>query len=199
MQLPSEPIVGYASCMSLRSKISDLAAAFAADVIESLRAASLHDLAALGSNSSNSPPVRALRATEPKSTAGTAPRRTRKRRAKRGGGPATILLDTLAKNGGSMIAEKLRAAVGITKAAFVYAMRKLVAEGAVKKTGERRATTYSLSSSGSHPKPNGQSATGASVRNRRRAKGKKSASAKKGKTKATESTAAAPSSAATPG
>jgi hypothetical protein len=126
--------------MPLLADIEALALQLAHDIVAAVRDVSLNDLVALGERSAAT-----VETAEVRVGRGRAPRTSPPARAGRGRAPADLVskaIEVLRRSPEGVRTETLRTLVGGEKGAYQRAMVKLVAEGRVVKTGEKRATTY---------------------------------------------------------
>lgn len=143
---------------ALEVKLQRAARRFAEEIVEILKHASVADLASIAGVSgklagaaSNTgtrrgPKARAAR-RDGKSNVGPTERttRTRERRGTKAATLAPRVLAALGASASGLNSEALRAKLGSPeRPAYQYAMTKLLAEGKVVKTGERRGTLYRL-------------------------------------------------------
>lgn len=134
---------------ALQRAIAELAQQFAAQVVKAIGTASLQDIAALTGGSA---PVGRPRAAAP--TAAPAPAApARAAAAGRRGGRRRRTADDLAALGGRIVdllksnpsglrAEAIRDALNVPRKELPRVFSQLVSSGAVKKQGQKRATTY---------------------------------------------------------
>jgi hypothetical protein len=118
---------------ALETVIQDLATKFAAGVVQALRGASLQEILA------EARPV----PTEPTPTQKSGPsRRPRGREDARSDSSQSAIGAALRGHDDGLRAEQLRAALRMSKPAFTRAVREALRVGSVRKTGEKRGTTY---------------------------------------------------------
>jgi len=136
---------------SLKDSIARLAESFATQVLAAIRSASLEDIAALSGGR-----VAAPRAAAPSAAAAPAGGRRRPGRPPRVdvAGLAGKVGDLLGKNADGMRAEQIRGALGVAKNQLVKVINKGLADGSLKKTGEKRATKYFVGSGTPAAAPN---------------------------------------------
>lgn len=134
---------------ALRRAISSLAEEFAAQVLRALHTASFSDIAALGGGA----PARRGPGRPPKSesaggTAAPAARGRRGGRRRRTTADLEALgsriTDLLKASPSGMRAEAIREALGIARKELPRAISQLLGNGAIRKEGQKRATTYYL-------------------------------------------------------
>lgn len=135
----------------LRRAITALAEDFTTKVLRALQTASLSDLAALGGGAA----VRRGPGRPPKSegaAAAAAPRGRRGGRRRRTAADLEALgsriTDLLRSNPGGMRAEAIREGLGIPRKELPRAISQLLSGGAIRKEGQKRATTYFLGEGG---------------------------------------------------
>ena len=130
---------------NLQSTISNLAEHFVRGVLEALRQAPLAEILA-ETVSSGRPRQPEARAVERAARGGGSPRRPR-----RGGDVDQVLTQIVTAlteaGGGGLRSEELRKRLGLARADLTRALGKALAAGQVRKTGEKRATTYFAGSS----------------------------------------------------
>lgn len=133
---------------ALQRAIADLAQQFAAQVVKAIGTASLQDIAALTGGAA---PARPRAAAPAPAAAPSAPAKASSSR--RGGGRrrrsaddlAALggrIVDLLKANSGGMRAEAIRDALNVPRKELPRVFSQLVSSGAVKKSGQKRATTY---------------------------------------------------------
>ncbi len=132
---------------NLRSTIEALAARFAESVIDALRTASLDEITSVTSGGSRARP----RATaEPSSTSRR--RGAGGRLARRTAGDiqqmVQSIVDLVGKHPDGLRAEQIRAALNVEAKELPRPLAEAVSTGALTKSGQKRATTYSLGSGG---------------------------------------------------
>jgi len=138
---------------ALQRAIADLAQQFAAQVVKAIGSASLQDIASLTGGAA---PSRA-RAAAPAAPA--APARAASAGGRRGGGRRRRTANDLAALGGRIVellkgssaglrAEAIRDALGVPRKELPRVFAQLVSSGAVKKSGQKRATTYFVGEGG---------------------------------------------------
>jgi hypothetical protein len=131
---------------ALRRAIATLAEEFANQVVAALRSASFGDIAALSGNT----PVRRGPGRPPKNAAAASPAPAT--RGRRGGRRRRTnadlealggrIVETVRGSANGMRAEAIRDALGVARKELPRAISQLLATGALKKQGQRRATTY---------------------------------------------------------
>jgi len=138
---------------ALQRTIADLAQQFAAQMVKAIGTASLQDIAAL---TGGGLPARTRVAPAPAAAPAAAPARGGSRTASRRRPPAGRrrrtaadlaelggrIVDLLKSNAAGMRAEAIRDALGVPRKELPRVFSQLVASGAVKKEGQKRATTY---------------------------------------------------------
>lgn len=118
------------SSVHLQRTIEGLAERFASALLAAVRSASLDEI--LGESGAVR---RDTKSSAPARTKGPAP-------AKTGGLSVQAIVAELRKHRSGLRAEHLRKALGASKNTFNYHATKAIAENAIRKTGEKRATTY---------------------------------------------------------
>lgn len=123
---------------SLRTTIHELSRAFAAQLLDALRATSLDEI--LAEARGGAPAKKTGKAAAP----AKAPARTRATTVQQIVSTVTVdaIVSILKKHKGGLRAELLRKELGAAKPAFNYHASKAIAEGKIRKTGQKRATTY---------------------------------------------------------
>lgn len=119
---------------SLRTTIQTLAAKFATDIIRTVQSMSLDEIL----STANAPT--AARSNSTLTKRGRPSGQTAK------GSKASLSVDAivgeLRKHKSGLRAENLRQALGVAKNKFNYGMAKAIGEKKIRKTGEKRGTTY---------------------------------------------------------
>jgi hypothetical protein len=165
---------------ALRRAIQALAEEFASQVLRALHTASLSELAAIGGGA----PARRGPGRPPKSESAGAPSAPRGRRGGRRRRTAADLealgarvTELLRGNSSGMRAEGIREALGIARKELPRAISQLLESGAIRKEGQKRATTYFVGSGSGAPKAAGGGAKKGGKKGGKRGgrRGKKSA------------------------
>jgi hypothetical protein len=131
---------------TLRASIESLANQFAAGVLAAIRASSLEDI--LGEDSpgkrERGRPPRSV--ATPRAVAAPAARRAKGRRVRRSAkdiaGVATSIAAHVAKHPKGIRGEQVRKALGIAKNHWLKPLAMALGSKKIRKTGEKRATTY---------------------------------------------------------
>lgn len=134
---------------ALQRAIADLAQNFAAQVVKAIGTASLQDIAALTGGAAAPSRARTAPAAAPAAPAKAAPaaasRRGGSRRRRTADDLAALggrIVDLLKTNSGGMRAEAIRDQLNVPRKELPRVFAQLVSSGAVKKSGQKRATTY---------------------------------------------------------
>lgn len=147
---------------NLRGTLEALAARFAESVIEALRTASLDEISSVTSGATRARTRSA--AAEPASRRRSAGGRLARRTANDIQGMVQSIVDLVAKHPDGLRAEQIRAALNVEAKELPRPLAEAVSTGALTKSGQKRATTYSVGSVG------GASAPKTAKRRGRRAK-----------------------------
>lgn len=155
---------------SLKDSIARLAESFATQVLTAIRSASFEDIAVL-SGGGGGGAARGGRGGRP--AAAAAPRAPSGRRPGRPpkidvAGLAGKVTELLAGKSDGLRAEQIREALGVAKNQLVKVITQGLAEGTLKKTGEKRATKYFAG--GGAPSASSTAKTGGKRRSKRRSK-----------------------------
>jgi hypothetical protein len=148
--------------MSLKDSIARLAESFATQVLSAIRSASLDDIAALSGGRAGRAPAAAA---APRAASGRRPGRPPKIDVSGLSGKVTDLLKGKSEG---LRAEQIRDALGVAKNQLVKVITKGLADGSLKKTGEKRATKYFVGSGA--PSAAAPAKTGGKRRAKRRSK-----------------------------
>ncbi|HZU81520.1 MAG TPA: hypothetical protein VE987_01325 [Polyangiaceae bacterium] len=146
---------------SLRQRLNELAASFASTVLGAIRGASLEDLLAESSKNGRRTGQRAaggdgaaMRA--PRRRPGRLPRRSADDIAK----VVERILGLLQQNPKGLRAEQIRDALGLQAKELPRPLKEALDTGRVAKSGQKRATTYTLKSGAAAAKPRRSSSAG---------------------------------------
>lgn len=157
---------------ALRRAITSLAETFAHQIVAAIRTASFGDIAALSGNA----PARRGPGRPPKSAAASSAAPTRGRRGGRRRRTnadlealGSRIVETVRGSATGMRAEAIRDALGVARKELPRAIAQLLSSGALKKQGQRRATTY-FAGDGSASRASKGSKKGAKRGGKRRAK-----------------------------
>jgi hypothetical protein len=123
---------------SLKDSIARLAESFATQVLTAIRSSSFEDIAALSGSGASTRAGRPA-AAAPRAPSGRRPGRPPKIDVSGLAGKVTELLHGKADG---LRAEQIREALGVAKNQLVKVITKGLADGSLKKTGEKRATKY---------------------------------------------------------
>lgn len=133
---------------SLRNTLEELAAAFAADVLDALRGMSLEDILTVTRDGLRVPEAATARGPRPASVL-VAPdglhrpdARLRRRSADAIGAVVTRIVELLAAHPKGLRSEQIRDALGLRANEMPRPLREALAQSRVVKEGEKRATTY---------------------------------------------------------
>lgn len=121
---------------ALRRAIAALAEEFASQVLAALRGASIGDVASLSGGGAARGPGR------PPKTSGAGRRGRRRRTSADLEALGNRIVDLVKRNPKGLRAEAIRDALGVARKELPRAIAQLMANGALKKQGQRRATTY---------------------------------------------------------
>lgn len=132
---------------NLRNTLEALAARFAESVIDALRSASLEEITGVTSGARGARPRAAATETSAKKRGGGG--RLARRTADDIQGMVQTIVDLVAKHEGGLRAEQIRASLGVDAKELPRPLAEAVASGALTKSGQKRATTYSVGSGGS--------------------------------------------------
>jgi hypothetical protein len=136
---------------NLKSTIDQLAQSFAAGILEAIRGASLQELLVEGGHGvaakrgRGSVPTKTV-TTHTTPTASASPRASKGRLARRSADDVAkvvdLVVDALKKSGAGMRSEELQKALKLSKKEIVRPITQALAARKIKKTGQKRATTY---------------------------------------------------------
>lgn len=138
---------------ALRIAINALAEEFASSVLKAIRTASLGDIAALGGGG-GAPAKRGPgrpRAAEGAAAAAPSRGRGRGRRRRTTADLEALgarIVETVRGSANGLRAEAIRDTLGVARKELPRVLSQLISSGALKKTGQRRATTYFAGSGG---------------------------------------------------
>lgn len=130
---------------ALRRAITGLAEEFATQVLAALRGASLNELASFGGRGGGALAKRGPGRPPKSASAESAPRGRRGRRRRTAADLAALgvqIVDLVKGKRAGMRSEAIRDALGVAPKELPRVIKQLLADGALKKEGERRATTY---------------------------------------------------------
>jgi hypothetical protein len=134
---------------ALEDQLASLTREFVAKLVDSLRNASLADVAALSSDSRARPerearPAKAREDREAREEPATAALRAGRQTAARRAEMGELLTKTLGGASQPMGVRALATELGVDPASLAMPLRELRAAGKIRKHGEKPATTYSL-------------------------------------------------------
>jgi len=121
----------------LQRTIARLAEDFAASIIKALGAASLTELTTLGAAPARSAPRAAPKAAPPRGV-----KKAGRRSGKDLQGTIDAIVATLKTNAKGMRSEQLQRTLGLAKADLVRPIKEALEAKTIKKSGQKRATTY---------------------------------------------------------
>lgn len=138
---------------TLRKTIEDLAAQFTDGVLAALRNASLEDIYGVSGGGAGRGGARRGRPARAGAAAGAAPaRRPGGRRGRRNADDieqmVSEIVSLLGKNPDGLRAEQIRTALGVAAKELPRPLAEGLSSGRLQKTGQKRATTYTLGSGG---------------------------------------------------
>jgi hypothetical protein len=139
---------------SLRQRLNDLAASFADNVLDAIRTASIDELT--GQSSGGSRPRAAARPTAAAPAAPAAPRKRGGRLARRSAGDIADVIESivglLRVSPKGLRAEEIRAKLGLQSKELPRPLKEGLDGGRFAKSGQKRATTYTLKGGGGAPR-----------------------------------------------